>query len=308
MVNRLTRISDRIVELLVVLFEKLSGWFLQKKKNFSLETTIERLVYFLKRFRYYLVVWLKMSKNSFMKYLLQKKLFFLFLLGKVLRFAFFTTFLFYLVKGADNLAGYDSNQAIFFFLTFNVVDVVTQFFFREVYRFRPLIISGDFDLVLAKPLNSLVRILFGGADVIDLVTIPPIIFAVVYFGRLLNPQVIDVLFYVLLLINAFLIATAFHIAVLAFGIITLEVDHTVWMYRDFTSLGRFPVDIYRQPLKGILTYIIPVGVMMSLPAKAMMGLVSIRGVLISMGLVVLMMFVSFRFWGYALKQYTSASS
>lgn len=260
------------------------------------------------RLGYYFRIWLMMSKNSFSVWLTHKKLIFLFLLGKVLRFAFFTAFLYFLVKGADNLAGYSINQTIFFFLTFNVVDILAQFLFREVYRFRPLVVSGDFDLVLAKPMSALFRVLMGGADVIDLVTIPPLIAAVIYVGSGLNPPLLQTAFYILLVINGLLISTAFHIAVLSLGIITLEVDHTIMVYRDMSNLGRLPVDIYKQPLRGILTYLVPVGVMITLPAKTLMGLVSPAGALSSLALGVAVIFLSFKFWNFALRYYTSASS
>jgi ABC-2 type transport system permease protein len=261
-----------------------------------------------KRLPYYMKIWMKMSKNSFMMILAQKKLFFLFLFGKLIRFGFFAAFLFFLVKGSRSLAGYSVNQTIFFFLTFNVVDILAQFLYREVYRFRPLLVSGDFDLVMAKPMSSLFRVLMGGADVIDLVTIPPLIAAVFYVSSLLNPSMLHTTYYLLLLVNGFLIATAFHIAVLSFGIITLEVDHTVMIYRDLTNLGRLPIDIYKQPLRGVLTYLVPVGIMMTLPAKALMGLVTPVGIFSSFILGVTAIVVSLKFWNLALRKYTSASS
>ena len=188
------------------------------------------------------------------------------------------------------------------------MDIFSQFLFREVYRFRPLVISGEFDLVMAKPINALFRVLMGGADIIDLVTIPPLIVATIWIGSLFNPTPLHVAYFILLLINGFLIATAFHIAVLSLGIITFEIDHTIMIYRDLTNLGRFPVDIYKQPLQGILTYLIPVGIMMTVPAKALFGLVSPLGVLGSVALGLLLMFLSFKFWNFAIKQYSSASS
>jgi len=148
----------------------------------------------------------------------------------------------------------------------------------------------------------------GGADIIDFVTIPPQLIAVIYIGSLLNPTVLSTLYFVFLFINGFLIATAFHIIVLSMGIITLEIDHSVMIYRDLTSLGRFPIDIYKQPLQGFLTYIIPVGVIVTLPAKALMGLVSIQGILGAFVLGLIFIFISLKFWNYALTKYTSASS
>ena len=126
-----------------------------------------------------------------------------FLVGKVLRFVFFFGFLYFLLLGNSTLAGYTSNQIIFFFLTFNLIDVITQFLFREVYSFRPMIINGDFDLVLVKPISALFRVLMGGADVVDLITIPPLIFLTIYFGALLHPSVLNTMYYILLLANGF---------------------------------------------------------------------------------------------------------
>jgi ABC-2 type transport system permease protein len=171
-----------------------------------------------------------------------------------------------------------------------------------------MIVNGDFDFVLVKPMNSLFRVLLGGADIIDFITIPPLIFVTVYVGALLNPTFINTVYFILLLINALLIATAFHIIVLALAIITLEIDHTVMIYRDLTNLGRLPIDIYKQPLQGFITYFIPVGVMITLPAKAIMGIVGPVGILTALLIGILAIIISTRFWNFALRKYTSASS
>lgn len=256
----------------------------------------------------YLKIWWLMSSNSFSMVISQKLSLVFFLTGKIIRFLFFFGFLYFLLLGAKTLAGYSVNQAIFFFLVFNVIDVITQFFFREVYRFRPLIVNGDFDLVLIKPMSALFRALMGGADAIDFITIPPLIILTIVYGLSLHPSPLNVVYFFLLLINGFIIATAFHIIVLGFGILTTEVDHTVMIYRDLTSLGRLPIDIYKQPLQGFLTYLIPVGIMMTLPAKAMIGVTSPLGIVVALLVGTVSIFVAFRFWNYALTKYTSASS
>lgn len=249
-----------------------------------------------------------MSKNSFVMVISQRLSLSIFLIGKILRFIFFFVFIFFILKGSGKLAGYSGTQVIFFFLTFNVIDIISQFLFREVYRFRPMIVNGDFDFVLVKPINSLFRSLLGGADVIDLITIPPLIIATIYFGSLLKPNFVGIVLYFALLMNGFLIATAFHIVVLSLAIITTEIDHMVMIYRDITSLGRLPVDIYKQPLQMFLTYLIPVGIMITFPAKAAMGILAPLGVISAFAVGIIAIFISLRFWNYALTKYTSASS
>lgn len=225
-----------------------------------------------------------------------------------MRFSFYILFIIFLLNKTQTLAGYTLNQTLIFFLTFNIIDVVSQTIFRGVYQFRPLVIDGGFDLILAKPMSALFRALMGGADVIDMVTIPPLIVLLFLVGKSLEVSLLQAFLYLLLIFNGLIISTAFHIAVMALGIITLEIDHTIMIYRDLTSLGRFPIDIYKEPLKSILTFVIPVGVMVTLPAKALIGLISPVGVLISFVVGILAIFLSARFWKYALRFYTSASS
>lgn len=262
----------------------------------------------MKTLKKYSKIWWLMSRNSFSMVISQRLSVAVFLIGKILRFMFFFGFLFFLLVGSKTLAGYSSNQVIFFYLTFTLVDVIAQFFFREVYRFRPLIVKGDFDYVLVKPMSALFRSLLGGADVIDFITIPPLLYAVIYYGIKLNPTFPQTILYILLVLNGLLIAAAFHIIVLSLAIITLEIDHMVMIYRDLVSLGRLPVDIYKEPLKGFLTYLIPVGIMVTLPVKSLLGVASVWGVIIAFVVGVVAMFISLRFWNFALKKYSSASS
>ncbi len=262
----------------------------------------------MKRIKHYFKIWWMLTRNSFTVVLGQKTALLFFLLGKIIRFGLFVGFLYFLILGTKDLAGYNSNQVIFFFLVFNVIDVLSQFFFREVYRFRPKIVSGDFDLTLVKPFNALFVSLMGGADMIDFVTIPPLVILTIYFAVLLAPGFISTIYFLLLLINSLIIATAFHIAVLALGILTTEIDHTIMIYRDLTSFGRFPIDIYKQPLQGFLTYLVPIGIMITYPAKSLMGLLTAEGIVISLLVGITALFLSLKFWNFALTKYTSASS
>jgi ABC-2 type transport system permease protein len=256
----------------------------------------------------YFHLWFKLTANSFMSILTSRFGASLFLIGKLLRFGFFLMFLLTLFTQTKFLASYSQSQMLFFFLTFNFIDTVTQLFFREVYRFRPMVVSGDFDLVLIKPINPLFRALVGGADPLDLLMLIPYVGTLVYVGSQLEIQPWGMVLYFLLLINAFVIAAAFHILVLSLAILTTEIDHTVMIYRDLTSMGRVPVDIYQEPLKSVITFIIPVGIMMTFPAKAFMGSLSPVYIILACVLGASFLWGSLRMWRYSIGKYASASS
>ncbi len=257
----------------------------------------------------YVHLWVKLTVNSFQTSLTNRFNAALFFIGKLLRFAFFLVFLVALFGRTQFLASYTVQQTVFFFLTYNIIDTATQLFFREVYRFRPMVVSGDFDLVLVKPMNPLFRALAGGADPLDLLMLVPYIGALVYVASLLtNVTPLTIGLYLFLLVNAFLIATGFHILVLALAIVSTEIDHAIMIYRDLVSMGRVPVDIYQEPLRSVLTFVIPVGIMMTFPAKALMGLLAAPVMIVSVLLSSTFFFMCLRLWRYALIQYSSASS
>src|SRR3990167_5762896 len=105
----------------------------------------------------YLKVWWIFVVNSFQSQLVVRWAAAMFLIGKILRFGIFLFFIMVLVDKTSALAGYNLTETILFYLTFNFIDTASQLLFREVYRFRPTIVSGAFDFTLIKPLNPLFR-------------------------------------------------------------------------------------------------------------------------------------------------------
>lgn len=250
-----------------------------------------------------------MTINSLQASFVSRSGAFLFISGKLIRFTFFLFLLVTLAQETGALSGYTLNQIIFFFLTFNLVDTFAQSLFREVYHFRSLITSGDFDLVLIKPMHPLIRVLLGGADGMDMITLIPLVGAIVYYVPHLGAiSLFNVILYILLVINALIIATGFHILSLVVGILTTAVDQTIWIYRDLTSLGRIPVDFYNQILRALLIFAVPVGIMMTIPAKALMGLLSPQMLIYSFVTGIVFLWVSLRLWSWSLSRYSSASS
>lgn len=92
------------------------------------------------------------------------------------------------------------------------------------------------------------------------------------------------------------------------GNISTEVDNTIMLYRDITQMGRVPVDFYTQPVRNILTFIIPVGIMMTIPAKILLGILSPWYVLLSIAISIIFVLISLWIWRQAIGLYTSASS
>lgn len=258
----------------------------------------------------YWLVWKKTAQAAFQITFVNRNTNLLFLIGKILRLSMSLLFLFLIKQNIQTFAGYTTDQMIVFFLTYQFVDVFAQVLYRGVYIFSNLMCNGDFDFHLAQPINPLFRALTGRPDINDAIFIIPTIFISIFIVLNLNLVITfsGLLLYLILLINSFIIATAMHILILAIGVITIEVDGVVWIYRDFMRLGQFPVTIYMEPLRFALFFIVPVGMMVTLPAQVLLGMAPSYSLVVVSVVGILSLVFSLKFWGWSLKRYGSASS
>jgi ABC-2 type transport system permease protein len=260
----------------------------------------------MKNFRRYVKVWYIFAISSFQVQLMVRWGLVLFMSAKLLRYGIFIFFIWLLLSQTSSIAGYNLDQTIFFFLTFSLIDTLTQTLLREVYRFRPAIITGTFDFYLTKPYNPLFRALFSAPDIMDLVLLIPLFFVIIYFFQRLNiTEPLSIMLYIFFIILGFLIALALHIFVLSLAVLTTEIDHAILVYRDITGMGRFPIDIYKEPIRGLLTFVLPVGIMMSFPVKALIGGLSIELISYALLFTALIFYLSLKAWGFAIKRYSS---
>ena len=259
-----------------------------------------------KRLKIYWYYWVRMSAMTFQSLISTRLASVLFLSGKIIRISLFFVFLLALKDKIQLLAGYNLDQLIVFFLVFNVFDLLGQIFYRGIYWYRNEIITGNFDFTLLKPLNPLFQVLCNHTDWLD---IPALIMTVIFLIiKLPTVRPVELLAFVLMGIVAMVLITAIHILVAAIGIMTTEVDHAIWIFRNLSQTARFPVDIYIEGVRFFLNFIVPIGLIFTVPAKALFGVLSWQWAMVTIAFTIAFYWLIIKFWHYALKQYSSVSS
>lgn len=255
-------------------------------------------------------IWLMYASRAAQSQLLTSWSGILFLIGKLVRFFLFFIFIFTVMSSTPNLAGYNREQVVVFYLVFNLIETTTQCLFRGVYQFRSLVSSGDFDSDLLRPLPSFFRPLFGWTDILDLITLPPLwIYLFWFLGKnYLFPSYFNLFLFLLLFGNSLFLGFSFHLFFSSVSVLTTQVDPLVWIYRDLTMMARFPTDIYQRSIQFFLTYLVPVVILITVPTKALLGLISWPGVISFFLLSLIFLWLAVIFWRYSLKNYSSASS
>src|SRR3712207_720670 len=80
------------------------------------------------------------------------------------------------------------------------------------------------------------------------------------------------------------------------------------VYGAVWQFGRYPVDIYRQPLRALLTYVVPVAFISTVPARVLTRgsepVWLFAGLIVGCGAILLVHVV----WNAGLRRYTSVTS
>lgn len=231
-------------------------------------------------------------------------------MGKLVRFGFFLLLIISIFNYTDSMAGYSKYEVILFFLTFNLLDVLAQAFFRGIYHFGNDVKQGNFDYNLIKPVNPLFYLLSKITDVLDMFFLIPIV-GLIFFvvGKL--PIVIgweNILGYLLFIMSGLIIIVAFHIFAACVTIWSMENENIIWLYRDLMNIGRFPPEIFSSSIQAFFIFIIPVIIIVAFPVKALLGILSWQWMVFGFLYAILFFAISLLIWKASLKKYSSASS
>ena len=74
------------------------------------------------------------------------------------------------------------------------------------------------------------------------------------------------------------------------------------------QVGQYPVAFFKGWTRVLLTFVVPVAFSTTFPAQALLGTLDLRLVPIGPLLAAALLYGSHRFWGFALRHYTSATS
>ena len=194
------------------------------------------------------------------------------------------------------------------FVIFNgIIDAVLR---PNILRLTEHIQKGTLDFVLVKPANSqfLATItaisVFKSIDVI--IGIGLIVYGLFRIGHF--PSVSEFLLFSLMMPSGLMIIYSMwlFLATLAFWFVKIE--NFTELFYTFYETGRFPITVYRGWIRALLTFIVPVAFLTTFPAATLMGRLSPWYAIGSLGMAVILFVAASRFWRYAIRFYSSASS
>jgi len=180
----------------------------------------------------------------------------------------------------------------------------------NVSRIPEYVRLGTLDHLLTKPINSqfLVSLrnvnIYKGGDV--LLGLGLVGYALWQLNRW--PSLGQLGLFVVLLLAAAVLLYSFSLILQTLNLWLGNVERSDMLIYALLETGRLPINFYHGWIRQVFTVIIPIALMTTLPAQALLGQLPWRSIAVSVGLAATLFAFGAAFWRSALGYYTSASS
>ncbi len=170
--------------------------------------------------------------------------------------------------------------------------------------------KGTLDFVLMKPadsqfLVSTTRFLPWRA-INGLTALAVFVYAFLNLGR--APSAAGVLAALVLLGAAVLLLYSLWILTVSAAFYVVKVDNLTWLFGAIFDAARWPSSVFRGAVRAVFTFVIPLALMTTFPAQALLGTITPLTLASSLGGAVLFAFAARLVWLQSIRKYTSASS
>jgi len=170
--------------------------------------------------------------------------------------------------------------------------------------------DGSLDFTLVKPVDAQLLISVHAIDIWKLIDIGlgigVLVFALIRLGARVGLSQAALFIGMLLTGSAIIYSFWLILATLCFWFV--RVENILEIFRSMYEAGRWPVSLYPPWLRFILTFIVPVAFVTTVPAQALTGRLTPDTLMFAAILSVVLFAVSRLFWKTGLRQYSGASA
>jgi len=170
--------------------------------------------------------------------------------------------------------------------------------------------TGTLDFVLVKPADAQFLIStakFAPFKVVDVLAGGAV--AVLAFQRLGRvPAAADVGLAALLFVAALLVLYSIWILVICWSFWVVRLDNLSYLFTAIFDAARWPIEVFRGAWRILFTFVLPLALMTTYPARALLGTLRAQTALAALGGAVGFTVLARLVWRKAIGHYTSASS
>lgn len=170
--------------------------------------------------------------------------------------------------------------------------------------------KGTLDFVLLKPADAQFLVSSTRFQPWAAIGVVGGLIVVVYaFWRLGRfPAPLDVALSVALLLAAVAVLYSIWILVVSLAFFVGKVDNLTYLFQSVFDAARWPIHVFRGPVRFVFTFLLPLALMTSFPAMAVLGTLEPRVAVFSLTGAIAFAVFARQVWNASIRHYTSASS
>jgi ABC-2 type transport system permease protein len=207
--------------------------------------------------------------------------------------------------------GWTLPQMVVLLGVFYAVQGVEELVFQPSFqRFMEHVRQGTLDFVLLKPVSSQFMVSFRHFQTVQTIQALTGV-AITFVGVAQLSEAITLtsaLSFALTLACGFVLVYTLLLVLSTLAFWFVRVDNILALFWAFLDAGRFPIDIYPGWLRLTMSTVVPVGIAVTVPAKAIVGLVDGQTLVLMVGATLVAWTLSRAFWKRGLRAYTGASA
>ncbi len=210
-----------------------------------------------------------------------------------------------------SVAGWDLDRMLLLQGTWTLVVSLTNFLFaRNMQRLSEYINKGDLDLVLVKPMSSQFLVSTRFVSPHDLPSaVAGLVYAAVAVQRMaLSPSPLGALGYLVAVVSAIVCFYSLWFMSVTFVLWTGRINNIAYVVEPVMEMARLPTDVFKGWVRYLLTFVVPVALIATVPSKALLAILDPWLALYAIFIAAALLWASNRFWDYSLLRYSSASS
>lgn len=170
--------------------------------------------------------------------------------------------------------------------------------------------KGTLDFVLLKPVDAQLLVSVTRAEprrLVDvLVALGLVVVAFVRLGY--PPDPIGVVIAIVLTATSALLLYSLAILVVSAAFWVVRLDNLIYLFNSIFDAARWPASIFPDAIRFVFTFVIPLALMTTFPAEALLGRLTIDVALFAVAGSLVFAWLARAVWKRALSRYTSASS
>jgi len=170
--------------------------------------------------------------------------------------------------------------------------------------------KGTLDFVLLKPADAQLLVSFSKIEpwrVTDFAG-AAVIFAFAFQRIGHAPALMHVLLAAVMLCAAVMVLYSIAILVVAIAFIAVRVDNLLYLFQSVFDVARWPSTVFRGTLAVVFTFVLPLGLMTTYPALALLGKLTPQTAVGALVGTLVFAGVARAIWISSIRRYTSASS